>query len=281
MDPTTALPKLLAIAWLLPLASFALIVLFRPADGQGGQGWPAIWPPRRSALRACCRSSRCSASGCRTHGPLPPEHHGGARGGHAAIREPITPTAGDDDRPTSTPATNDRPAEYAGTRGRSRRRRRIGDEQPAEQCRRPTSMPGRRLTPRSPTPRFSRWSGDWYTLGQFGMLRITIGYYIDALTVLMFAMVTFIATCIHFYAIGYMHDELHEVTDHEVHLHGSHGHGGEHGHGNGHGGDHGAWRRIMATAASTPTSMATWSGPAGSTASFSICRCSASACWGS
>ncbi len=34
----------------------------------------------------------------------------------------------------------------------------------------------------------------------------------------MFAMVTLIATCIHFYAIGYMHDELHDVTDHEVTL---------------------------------------------------------------
>ena len=34
----------------------------------------------------------------------------------------------------------------------------------------------------------------------------------------MFAMVTFIATCIHFYAYGYMHDELHDVTDHEVTL---------------------------------------------------------------
>jgi NADH-quinone oxidoreductase subunit L len=30
--------------------------------------------------------------------------------------------------------------------------------------------------------------------------------------------VTFIATCIHVYASGYMHDELHEVTDHEVTL---------------------------------------------------------------
>ena len=29
----------------------------------------------------------------------------------------------------------------------------------------------------------------------------------------MFAMVTFIATCIHFYSFGYMHDELHDVTD--------------------------------------------------------------------
>lgn len=49
-------------------------------------------------------------------------------------------------------------------------------------------------------------TGDWYTLGQFGSLKVTIGYYIDSLTVLMFAMVTFIATCIHFYAYGYMHD---------------------------------------------------------------------------
>ena len=54
--------------------------------------------------------------------------------------------------------------------------------------------------------------------GVFGKLKLTIGYYIDSLTVLMFAMVTLIATCIHFYAIGYMHDELHDVVDHEVTL---------------------------------------------------------------
>ena len=36
----------------------------------------------------------------------------------------------------------------------------------------------------------------------------------------MFTMVTFIATCIHLFAIGYMHDELtEEYEDHEVHLH--------------------------------------------------------------
>ncbi len=55
--------------------------------------------------------------------------------------------------------------------------------------------------------------GDWYTLAQFGTLRLTVGYYIDALTVAMFAMVTFVATCIHVYSFGYMHEELHEVTD--------------------------------------------------------------------
>jgi NADH-quinone oxidoreductase subunit L len=62
------------------------------------------------------------------------------------------------------------------------------------------------------------YTGDWYTLGQFGNLRLTIGYYIDALTVTMFCMVTLIASCIHIYAFGYMHDELHEYTDHEVTL---------------------------------------------------------------
>lgn len=61
------------------------------------------------------------------------------------------------------------------------------------------------------------YAGDYYTLGVFGKLRLTIGYYIDSLTVIMFCMVTLIASCIHFYAIGYMHEETdEEVTDHEV-----------------------------------------------------------------
>jgi len=61
-------------------------------------------------------------------------------------------------------------------------------------------------------------TGDWYVLGRFGPLRLTIGYYIDSLTICMFCMVTLIATCIHFYAMGYMHDELHDFTDPEVTL---------------------------------------------------------------
>ncbi|MEI6037242.1 MAG: hypothetical protein WCQ91_04870, partial [Planctomycetota bacterium] len=39
------------------------------------------------------------------------------------------------------------------------------------------------------------YSGDWYTLYQGGNLKLTIGWYIDALTVLMFVVVTCIATC--------------------------------------------------------------------------------------
>ena len=59
-------------------------------------------------------------------------------------------------------------------------------------------------------------TGDWYTLGQWGKLKLTIGYYIDTLAVTMFCMVTLIASCVHIYAFGYMHDELHDYTDHEI-----------------------------------------------------------------
>ncbi|MBS0265563.1 MAG: NADH-quinone oxidoreductase subunit L [Planctomycetes bacterium] len=73
------------------------------------------------------------------------------------------------------------------------------------------------------------FSGTIYLLAEFQVaerfpaLRFAIDYYVDSLTLTMFTMVTFIATCIHLFAIGYMSDELtdhHE--DHEVHT--SHGH---------------------------------------------------------
>lgn len=67
------------------------------------------------------------------------------------------------------------------------------------------------------------YSGTFYRLAKFGKLNLTLDWYIDSLTLLMFTMVTFIATCIHLFAIGYMKDELtEEYEDHEVHT--SHGH---------------------------------------------------------
>ena len=63
-------------------------------------------------------------------------------------------------------------------------------------------------------------TGTYYELAHFGGLHVSLDWYIDSLTLLMFTMVTFIATCIHLFAIGYMHDELtEEYEDHEVHLH--------------------------------------------------------------
>ena len=67
------------------------------------------------------------------------------------------------------------------------------------------------------------FSDTLYTLARFGNLRVAIDYYIDSLTLVMFTMVTFIATCIHLFAMGYMSDELTEqYEDHQVHV--RHGH---------------------------------------------------------
>jgi len=67
------------------------------------------------------------------------------------------------------------------------------------------------------------YSGTIYTLAEFGSLRFAIDYYIDSLTLVMFTMVTLVASLIHIFAIGYMSDEL--TDDHEDHqVHTSHGH---------------------------------------------------------
>ena len=62
------------------------------------------------------------------------------------------------------------------------------------------------------------YSGTLYKLATFGSLVVSIDYYIDSLTLVMFTMVTLIATCIHLFAIGYMNDELtNEYVDHFAH----------------------------------------------------------------
>ena len=67
------------------------------------------------------------------------------------------------------------------------------------------------------------YSGTLYYLARFGSLDISLDYYIDSLTLVMFTMVTFIATCIHLFAMGYMSEELtEEYVDHHAHL--SNGH---------------------------------------------------------
>jgi NADH-quinone oxidoreductase subunit L len=69
------------------------------------------------------------------------------------------------------------------------------------------------------------WHGsiDWATLSftneDSRATALTLGYYIDGLSAVMFAMVTFIATLIHVFSIGYMADEQQErVDDHQAHV---------------------------------------------------------------
>lgn len=59
---------------------------------------------------------------------------------------------------------------------------------------------------------FGPLSGTFYTLGEFGGLTLSLDYYIDSLTVLMFAVVTFIATCVHVYAIAYLGHDTDELS---------------------------------------------------------------------
>jgi NADH-quinone oxidoreductase subunit L len=176
MELSSLLPTLLGIAWLLPLASFTLIVLFGPRMGKHGSGAAYL------ATTAIVTGAVCSwlslAFWLGGYGTKPAEEHGAAHSVAAAHA-----AAGHDEEA----AKESEAAEH-------------DDAEQAHEA-----LP-------------KAYTADLYTLGQFGSLKITISYYIDALTVGMFAMVTLIASCIHFYAIGYMHDELHDVTDHEVTL---------------------------------------------------------------
>lgn len=65
-------------------------------------------------------------------------------------------------------------------------------------------------------PKVGPFSGTYYGLGEFGSLSLSVDYYVDSLTVLMFAVVTLIATCVHVYAVAYV-GEGHPDDDAEDH----------------------------------------------------------------
>ena len=56
--------------------------------------------------------------------------------------------------------------------------------------------------------RLAPLSGIYYTLGDFGGLNLSIGYYIDTLTLLMFGVVTLISMAVHVYSVAYMREGL-------------------------------------------------------------------------
>lgn len=61
-------------------------------------------------------------------------------------------------------------------------------------------------------------SGTYYRLARFGQLDLVLDWYIDGLTLIMFTMITLIATCIHVFSLGYMSSELTEdYEDHSAH----------------------------------------------------------------
>jgi NADH:ubiquinone oxidoreductase subunit 5 (subunit L)/multisubunit Na+/H+ antiporter MnhA subunit len=169
-----------AAAVLLPLASFVGILLFANRLGRF-----AAWIATSAILGAGVLSFLGLGLWLNHH--FPPVSHGHEVAAHSSEHGESTPSAGT--KPGPGVAAHDSSTAHTAT-----------DSHATDHAAQPL------------------YTGEYYTLGVFGPLRVTISYYIDALTVVMFCMVTFIAACIHFYAIGYMHDELADITDHEVTL---------------------------------------------------------------
>ena len=186
MAAAQLLPILLGIAWLIPLASFVAILFFGPRMGGHGKGAAAV---ATSAIGASLFLSLIALVSWTLAGhPVRSGHHDGD---HAAVDASEAGQSPNVFRTAAyrSPANNDAD----------------GDASSHSDDHGESSAP-------------IAYSGDWYTLYSGGALQLSIGWYIDSITVLMFVVVTFIATCIHVYAAGYMHDELHDVTDSEVQL---------------------------------------------------------------
>ena len=164
MELATLLPLLLLLAWLLPLASFTVIVFAGPRLGRAGHkaGYVAT-----GAIGTSFVLSLIALGSWLWHHPIVSTHHD-----EAAVHDEADPHG---------ETGNHEEGQTSGAHGE--------DALPAHV------------------------TGDWYTLAEFGSLKLTIGYYIDALTLGMFVMVSLIATCIHVYSFGYMHEELEDVTD--------------------------------------------------------------------
>ncbi len=190
MNLASTLPVLLGLAWLLPLVSFALIVFFGPRMGHHGRGAAHV------ATAAIVGGFVLSLIALIAWVCNPPGNAAESQAAQAEAHALTTPS-----KTAPAPAAKEAPTTKAGPGQSSAVRGEVKEAVEEE----------RQAVPRT-------FSGEWYTLAQFGRLRLSIGYYIDALTVIMFTMVTLIASCIHLYASGYMHDELHDVTDHEVTL---------------------------------------------------------------
>jgi len=210
------LPVLLGAAWLLPLASFAVVVLVGPRLGKAGllAGHVATGAILGSAVLSLLALGAWLYVFGFTSGQA--AHHGGAAGEHVQQEAEHNAAAhgrADASHGEGGDAIADADAPEAAVPAVAADGSTLSEPVRAGKRRaRPAPMVS------LPPPVKHAFTDDWYTLAEFGSLRVTISYYIDALTVVMFVMVSVIATCIHFYSIGYMHEELHDVTDHEVTL---------------------------------------------------------------
>ena len=175
---------LLTVAWLLPLAGFVVEIYWLRWSHRLHKG-AAYMAVACIGLGFLCSLSALLYWGTQTHWAAlsEPDHHA-----HASSHDEAHPAEAAHGEAAGHDAAAGHPEHH-------------GDEAHA-----------------APVRKY--FTGTYYELARFSGLRVSLDWYIDSLTLVMFTMVTFIATCIHIFAIGYMQDELtEEYEDHEVHLH--------------------------------------------------------------
>jgi proton-translocating NADH-quinone oxidoreductase chain L len=212
------LPTLLGAAWLLPLAAFTLIVFFGPRLGHHGKSAGLV--SIGAIVGACILSMTAMFGVWLPAHPLTDAgaHHGAEHGAGEHEGEEHESGAGGDEHSEGEAGEGDA-ADHDASAGPKSPFRLVALQ--AAETEAEAAAEGADVHATTGKPEYA---ADWYTLGEWKHaggrpLRLTIGYYIDALTVTMFCMVTLIASCVHIYAFGYMHDELHTpYVDHEVHL---------------------------------------------------------------
>ena len=210
MIPLSLLPGMLGLAVLLPLFSFWLIFVVGRRMGKEGQAAGTV---ALLAIAGAFLLSVASAICWFSHHPPVAAHHGEHHddGGHAEATHEVAAFA--DDHGGQHDQGQEGAAHVAGGHGGDTH---SGDTHSGDTHSGNSHSGDSHAHDSHGHGEPAAVTGNWYTLGTFGKLQLTIGYYIDALTVCMFCMVTLIASCIHLYAMGYMHEELHDVTDHEV-----------------------------------------------------------------
>ena len=200
MEIATLLPLLLGIAWLVPLASFVAILFFGNRMGPHGKFAANV---ATAAISSSLVLSVVALGVWLGHHPPVALSHGDHGDSHAVRAESSVRLV----------SYAEKPSGQEGAAGHG-----DGEHHAAEHHRSEDHSVGHGHENGGELAEPVAYAGDWYTLYSGGSLRLSIGWYIDSITVLMFVVVTLIATCIHVYAAGYMHDELHPVTDAEVHL---------------------------------------------------------------
>ena len=202
------LPFLLGVAVLLPLASFFIILVFGPRKDEPGEAFAYISVAAIAGAALCSFAALVVWLGSDKPGSHDVDSVAVVQqldempSGPVAVE--FSPSAEETHAPDET-AHDD--AAHGGAASHDEASGHGDDEGHDHKPKR--SLSGEYNVPGLGTP---------WVLGKFGDLRLSISYYIDTLTLVMFCMVTFIATLIHIYAMGYMHEELHDVTDHEVTL---------------------------------------------------------------